>query len=71
VTAHILPFPRRAPLLGCRRAEPFAVEVMREYPAWLVRCRDHGWLHGSRQEALADVRAIAAGWDVGVVVRLQ
>jgi hypothetical protein len=27
---------------------------VREAEAWLVVCRDHGWLHGSRAEARAE-----------------
>jgi hypothetical protein len=56
-TARILPFPLRG---------PFAVRIEREPPAWLVICRDHGWLHGSREAALADAKRIAAGFGVAV-----
>ena len=35
MSAVILPFPF------------FHVRIVREGPAWLVICRDHGWLHAS------------------------
>ena len=57
MTARIIPFPQRA---------PFAVRIEREGPAWLVTCRDHGWLHGDRDAAIADANTIARGF--GVVV---
>jgi hypothetical protein len=47
---------------------PFTVQVAREDQAWLVVCRSHGWLHGSRREALAVASAIASGFGVAVVV---
>lgn len=50
MTARIIPFPQRA---------PFAVRIEREGAAWLVVCRDHGWLHGDRGAAIADANAIA------------
>src|SRR5690348_8530655 len=73
MTARILPFPaHRAPSIKPQSWQPFNVEVLREsLGGWLVICRDHGWLHGSRREALADAREIAAGWDVGIVVRFS
>ena len=37
--------------------------------AWLVICRDHGWLHGSRLEALAVASTIARGFGVTVEVQ--
>jgi hypothetical protein len=43
---------------------PFAVHVGREDEGWLVVCRQHGWLHGSRHEALADAAEIASGFGV-------
>ena len=57
MSAVILPFPI------------FHVRIAREGPAWLVICRDHGWLHGSRVEATADAMLIARGFDVPVVDR--
>jgi len=71
MSADIIQFPPRAPSLKRRSCETFTVEIMREFPAWLVVCGDFGWLHGSRREALADAREIAAGWGVGIVVRLR
>jgi len=58
MTARILQFPP----IG-----PFTVHVEREGVAWLVICRDHGWLHGSRLEALAVANTIARGYGVAVV----
>jgi hypothetical protein len=57
---NILPFPPRG---------PFAVHVEREDEAWLVICREHGWLHTSRHEALADAASIARGFGVAVEVK--
>jgi hypothetical protein len=72
VSARIISFPQRAPAIESRRWRPFDVKVLREdLGGWLVVCRDHGWLHGSRREALADARAIADAWSVGIVVRLR
>jgi hypothetical protein len=56
--ALILKFPERG---------PFAIRIEREDSAWLVVARDHGWLHGSRHEALADAERIARGFGVAVV----
>jgi hypothetical protein len=57
--ASILKFPPRG---------SFSVRVEREEDqAWLVIARDHGWLHGSRHEALADAELIARGHGVAVV----
>jgi hypothetical protein len=57
--AAVLTFPARG---------PFAVDIERERDgeAWLVRCRSHGWLHGSSDDALKDARAIAHGFNVAV-----
>jgi hypothetical protein len=55
MTARIIPFPARG---------PFAVHVVREEPAWLVICRDHG----SYQEAIREARELARGDGVGVTV---
>jgi hypothetical protein len=59
MTAQIIPFPPHA---------PFVVRVEREQEAWLVLCRDHGWLHGDRRDAIADADAIAHGFCAAVVV---
>jgi hypothetical protein len=59
MTARILKFPERG---------PFAVRIEREDEAWLVVARDHGWLFGSRYEALADAEWIARGFGVAVEV---
>jgi hypothetical protein len=58
MTAAIIPFPG-----------PFPVVVCREGPAWLVICRDHGWLHGSSTSAKLEAGEIAAGFGARVVVR--
>ena len=55
MSARVLPFPQRA---------PFAVQIVREADAWLVVCRQHGWLFGSRGEALAEARDLAHGFGV-------
>jgi hypothetical protein len=55
MTAQILPFPPRG---------PFVVRVEREGAAWLVICRDHGWLHGDRHAANAEAVEIARGFGV-------
>jgi hypothetical protein len=57
MTARIFKFPERG---------PFAVRIEREDAAWLVVARQHGWLHGSHHEALADAEWIARGFGVGV-----
>jgi hypothetical protein len=59
MTARILKFPERG---------RFAVRIEHEDAAWLVICRDHGWLHGSRDTALADAKQIASGFGVAVEV---
>jgi hypothetical protein len=56
---NIIPFPPRG---------PFAVRVEREAEAWLVICRQHGWLFGSLREALADAAEIAPGFGVAVEI---
>ena len=55
--AGIIKFPERG---------PFAVRIEREGAAWLVICRDHGWLHGAHHEALTDAHTIAEGFGVAV-----
>lgn len=57
--AQIIPFPA---------VGPFAVTVMRDGAAWLVVCRDHGWLHGDRGQAIREAEAIAVGF--GVIVKV-
>jgi hypothetical protein len=53
VTARLLQFPARG---------PFSVRVEREAEAWLVICRGHGWLNGSRHEALSEAVELARGF---------
>jgi hypothetical protein len=58
MTTQVLQFPARG---------PFTVYVEREREgtgAWLVNCRDHGWLHGDRHEAHSEAVAIACGFGV-------
>ena len=57
MTARIIPFPSR---------DPFSVRIAREGTAWLVLYRGHGWLFGSRREAIAEATAIARGFSVAV-----
>jgi hypothetical protein len=57
MSARILPFPARG---------PFTVRVEREAEAWLVICRQHGWLFGSRREAITEASEIARGFGVAV-----
>jgi hypothetical protein len=59
MTAQMISFPQR---------DPFVVRIEREDVAWLLICRDHGWMHGSLCEAIAEARAIAAGFGVPVRV---
>jgi len=33
-----------------------AIRIVSEGTAWLVLAREHGWLHGSRAEAIADAQ---------------
>lgn len=56
----IIPFPQRG---------PFVVSVMRDGAAWLVVCREHGWLYGNRDHALDDAGDIAEGFAVQVKSR--
>jgi hypothetical protein len=64
MTARILAFAARG---------PFAVHVAREddEAAWLVVCREHGWLCGSHPEAIAEARGLARGFGVAVVVEAR
>ena len=59
MTAQIIPFPQRG---------PFVVRVEREDAAWIVVCRDHGWLHGDKRAAIADAIEIASGFGVALQV---
>jgi hypothetical protein len=59
MTARVLAFPPRG---------PFDVKVEREERAWVVICRRHAWLYGSRHEALADAAEIASGFGVAAEV---
>jgi hypothetical protein len=33
-----------------------AIRIIRDDAAWLVVAREHGWLYGSRESAVADAR---------------
>jgi hypothetical protein len=57
MSADILPFPL------------FHVRIAREAPAWMVICRDHGWLHGSHADAAADARWLARNHGVPILDR--
>ncbi len=57
MSADILPFP------------VFHVRIAREEVAWLVICRDHGWLHGSHADAAADARWLARNHGVPCIDR--
>jgi hypothetical protein len=57
MTARIIPFRPRA---------PFDVVLQREGPAWLVTVRGHGWLHGSRTDALHDARWLSKKFGVPI-----
>jgi hypothetical protein len=37
----------------------FAIWLLREAGAWLVVSGDHGWLFGSRREAISEARRLA------------
>jgi hypothetical protein len=47
---------------------PFTVHVEREAEAWIVICRSHAWLFGSRHAAMTETNGIASGHGVAVVV---
>ena len=52
ISNNVIPFPPRG---------PFCVRIVRDAEAaWLVICRDHGWLHADRRDAIEDATAIAA-----------
>jgi hypothetical protein len=59
MTAQIIPFPQRG---------PFSVHILRDGEAWLVVCRDHGWLHSNINDAIDDAAEIADGFAVQVKV---
>jgi hypothetical protein len=59
MTAVVLPFPRRG---------PWKIELLREGAAFLVRARNHGWLHGSLADALADAKWLAANHRVAIAI---
>lgn len=54
---NVIQFPQRG---------PFAVRVERDGVAWIVVCRDHGWLHGDERNAIRDAESIAHTFGVGV-----
>jgi hypothetical protein len=58
MSGSIIPFPARG---------PFAVRLEREGNAWLIVCRQHGWLCGSRPDALGQATEIARGFGVAVM----
>ena len=47
---------------------PFLVRIEREAEAWLVICRSHAWLFGSRHAAMTEANGIARGFGVAVEV---
>jgi hypothetical protein len=53
MTAQVIRFPVRRSVV---------VRIEREGPAWLVVCRDHGWLHGDYRAAVTDANTIARGF---------
>ena len=57
MTAHILQFP------------PFVVRLSEVDEAWLVICREHGWLHGSRADASANAYWLAKNHGVPIIDR--
>jgi hypothetical protein len=58
MTAGIVHFPQRG---------PFSVRIEREAEAWIVICRSHAWLFGSRHAAMTEANGIAGGLGVAVV----
>jgi hypothetical protein len=58
MTRNVLRFP------GRRSA---AIHVVREEAAWLVLAREHGWLHGSREAAIAEASWLAD--NLGLPIR--
>jgi hypothetical protein len=59
MSAVVLPFPPRG---------PWKIELLREGPAWLVRARDHAWLHGSLETARKDAEWLAARAGVAIAI---
>jgi hypothetical protein len=59
MSARIIPFQQ------WRRA-PFAVELMRENEAWLVRVRSHAWVHGDKHSALRDARRLSRNFGIPI-----
>jgi hypothetical protein len=49
---------------------PFAVHILRDRQCWLVVCRNHGWAHGNKRDAIANANDLARGFDVAVVVEV-
>ena len=41
--------------------------IEREAEAWLVICRSHAWLFGSRHAAMTEANGIARGFGIAVV----
>jgi hypothetical protein len=62
MSAVILPFPQRG---------PWKIELLREGPAFLVRARDHAWLHGSLETARKDAEWLAATAGVAIAVLID
>ena len=56
-TATVLAFP------------PFVIRIVRDDGAWLVVCRSHGWVCGSRAEASAEAGWLSRNFGVPVVDR--
>jgi hypothetical protein len=50
MSARVLRFPLR---------QSHAIWITREDAAWLVLAHEHGWLHGSRSDALEDAHWLA------------
>jgi hypothetical protein len=59
-SAVILPFPPRG---------PWKVELLREGPAFLVRARDHAWLHGDYAAAREDAAWLAENYVAAIAER--
>ncbi|MPZ57505.1 MAG: hypothetical protein GEU91_13590 [Rhizobiales bacterium] len=62
MTAAVIRFPSR---------QVGAVFVLREEAAWLVLLRSHGWLFGSRRDALVEARELAAMAGLCIVERVS
>jgi hypothetical protein len=57
MTARILKFSQHRAL---------GIVIAREGAGWLVTVRDHGWLHGDREDAMQDARWLAQNLGVGI-----